>query len=187
MERCAIVLIEGIYLGYRIKVMTLEEYSALIENAFKMQDWNYSKNDIKDGIVFKIDFWRNEEYYTKCRVFVYKSGICDMEASLPFKCPKEVDVGIELSYFLSCCNYAKRYATIRYNFTDGEIVNSYSFDIVPSMTSEFILSKFNVVKDIDEDDYNYIENLCKSQDARETQSVELSKIMKKEDKYKIDL
>lgn len=81
------------------------------------------------------------------------------------------------------CNFSKRYATLRFDYEDGEIVNSYSFDMFPFMTPEFILSKFIQVNDIDEDDYKYIKDLCISKMDDENQ-IDGSR---KEDKFKINL
>lgn len=166
--------------------MTLEEYGNLVEKAFEIQNWSYSRDDVEDKIIFAINFGENGEYHTKCRVLVYSSGICDMEASFPFKCPGEGIIGIKLSYYIASCNFSKRYATIRYDFEDGEIVNSYSFDILPSMTPEFILDKFNQVNNIDEDEYEYIKDLCMSKNDGEDQISEKDDLSK-EDKFKIDL
>ena len=44
--------------------MTLEEYGNLIENAFKIQNWNYSRNDNGDNSNFTINFLENGEYHT---------------------------------------------------------------------------------------------------------------------------
>lgn len=169
--------------------MTLEEYGNLIENAFKIQSWNYSRNDNGDNSIFTINFLENGEYHTKCKVIVHDDGICDMEAYFPFKCSEE-ELGVKgmgLSCYIAMCNYAKRYATLRYDYESGNIVNSYSFDIYPAMTPEFILSKFNMVKNIDEDDYKYIKELCEQQDDEETQETETLVATDKKNKYKIDL
>lgn len=166
-------------------MMTLDEYGNLVEKAFKIQNWKYTREESKDKIVFTINFLENSKYRTKCRVFVHNSGICDMEASFPFKCPEDDETGLYLSYYIAACNFSKRYATIRYDFEDGEIVNSYSFDIFSSMTPEFILDKFNLVKEIDEDNYKYIEDLCK-QKIKENQEIEIAD-SDKNDKFKIYL
>lgn len=166
--------------------MAVEEYGNLVEKAFKIQNWNYSRDDREDKIIFTLDFERNGEYLTKCRALVYDSGICDMEACFPFRCPDDAETGIRLSYYIAMCNFSKRYATLRYDYEDGEIVNSYSFDMFLYMTPEFILSKFNQVNDIDEDDYKYIKDLCESK-AEDEDSVVQTVDSDKKSKYKIDL
>lgn len=163
--------------------MTLEEYGNLVENAFKIQDLNYFRDNSEDKIIFTLDFEENGEDHTKCTVLVYSSGICDMEACFPFKCPDDAEAQIKLSYYIAMCNFSKRYATLRFDYEDGEIINSYSFDMFPFMTPEFILSKFIQVNDIDEDDYKYIKDLCISKMDDENQIDDL----RKEDKFKINL
>ena len=49
------------------------------------------------------------------------------------------------------------------NTENGEIYNYYSFEIIDTMSEEYILDKFLLVKVIDEedDDYRKIQNICK--------------------------
>ncbi len=165
--------------------MTLEEYSGLIEKAFGIKDWNYSKKTSEDKTVFTINFSEDGKEHTKCKVFVHSSGICDMEAAFPFMCPE--DNRVELSYILTEYNFSKRYATIRLDLSDGEIMNSYSFDIVPSMTPEYILKKFIGVKDIDKEIYDAVVETCNPQVEEENIPSETSGLTSKKNKYKIDL
>lgn len=165
--------------------MILEEYSNLIEKAFGINNWNYSRKNKEDKTIFNINFTEDGRDHTKCRVYVHKNGICDMEAIFPFNCPE--DNRMKLSYILAEYNLPKRYATIRLDLSDGQIINSYSFDIVPSMTPEFILTKFIGVKDIEKEIYKTVEDVCKPQYKEEKKSVVTSASKDKKNKFKIDL
>ena len=165
--------------------MTIEEYGNLVENAFKIKNWNYSRGDSEDKIKFILNFKENGEYHTKCRVFVYSSGICDMEAAFPFACPE--DERVLLSYILTEYNFLKRYATIRVNLKEGEIVNSYSFDMFSSMTPEYVLNKFMNVKDIDDEIYKDIRDVCNHRYGEDEAIEETPVVAEKKDKFKIDL
>ena len=172
--------------------MTLEEYCNLIENAFKIHNWNYARNDNGNKSLFIINFLENGECYAKCNVTVSDNGICDMNAFFPFKCPGDESLNKEvtLSCYIANFNYTKRYATLRYDYESGNIVSSYSFNIFPTMTPEFILSKFNTVRNMNKDNYNYIKKLCEQQDDKETQETQETETFISTDqkgKYKIDL
>lgn len=164
--------------------MTLEDYSNLVEKAFNIKNWNYSKKNNEDKTVFTINFSEDGKEHTRCKVFVYKSGICDMEAAFPFTCPK--DDRVKLSYILTEYNFLKRYATIRLDLSDGRIINSYSIDMLPSMTPEFVLNKFMEVKDIEEEIYSAVVEICKPQ-LEEQKSKGTSVSVNKKNKFKIDL
>ena len=65
-------------------------------------------------------------------------------------------------------------------------MNSYSFDIMPSMSPEFILLKFLAVADIEADIYQAIEKLCKSKEEKR-ETIEISIPSGKKDEFMIDL
>lgn len=165
--------------------MTLKEYGDLVEKAFKIQNWNYSRDERGDKTVFNIRFSVDEKMHTICRIIVNEKGICDMEAAFPFECPE--DERVLLSYILMEYNFSKRYATIRVDLSDGEIVNSYSFDMFPSMTPEYILNKFMVVKDIDDEIYKDVEDVCNHRYGEDESIDETATVTEKKDKFKIDL
>ena len=81
-----------------------------------------------------------------------------MEAAFPFNCPE--DNRVELSYILTEYNFSKRYATIRLDLSDGNIINSYSFDMLPSMTPEFALKKFFFFFYIEKEIYDTVVKTC---------------------------
>lgn len=164
--------------------MTVEEYSNLVEKAFSIKNWNYSIKNNEDNTVFAINFSEDGKERTRCKVFVYKSGICDMEAAFPFTCPK--DDRVKLSYILTEYNFLKRYATIRLDLSDGRIINSYSIDMLPSMMPEFVLNKFMGVKDIDKEIYSTVVEICKPQ-LEEQKLIETAVSINKKNKFKIDL
>lgn len=165
--------------------MTLEEYSNLVEKAFGIKNWNFSKKNNEDKTIFTINFSEDGRDHTKCKVFVQKDGICDMEAAFPFKCPE--DDRVELSYILTEYNFSKRYGTIRLDLSDGEIINSYSFDMFPSMTPEFVLNKFMSVKDIEKEIYATVVKICKPQFEEEKKAIGVISSTDKKNKFKIDL
>ncbi|NLK73465.1 MAG: hypothetical protein GX285_10665 [Clostridiales bacterium] len=165
--------------------MTLEEYSNLVEKAFGIKNWNYSKKNNEDKTIFTINFSEDGREHTRCKVFVHKSGICDMEAAFPFTCPE--DNRVELSYILAEYNFSKRYATLRLELSDGEIINSYSFDMFPAMTPEFVLGKFMGVKNIEKEIYATVVETCKPQYQEEKKSTGVSSLSDKKNKFKIDL
>lgn len=164
--------------------MQLEEYRNLVEMAFKIREWNYSREDYEEKTVFSINFLENGQVHTNCKVHVFDDGICDMEAVFPFECAP--DDMAELSSIIADYNFEKRYATIRLDSSDGEIMNSYSFDIMPSMSPEFILLKFLAVAGIEADIYEAIEKLCKSKKEKRG-TIEISIPSEKKDEFMIDL
>lgn len=164
--------------------MTLEEYSNLVEKAFSIKNWNYSKKNNEDKTVFTINFFEDGKEHTRCKVFVYENGICDMEAAFPFTCPE--DDRVKLSYILTEYNFLKRYATIRHDLSDGRIINSYSIDMLPSMTPEFVLKKFMGVKDIEKEIYSAIVEICMPQ-LEEQKTIGTSASVNKKNKFEIDL
>ena len=68
---------------YKEEKMELEEYCHLIEQALKIQNWSYMKDEDEKKMIFSLNFLQNGEYYTKCKVIVNQFGICDMLAYLP--------------------------------------------------------------------------------------------------------
>lgn len=168
--------------------MTLEEYGTLVENSFKIQNWNYSKNENEEKTIFTINFSQDGECYTKCKVVVNQSGICDMLAYLPFNCPVDDTTKVAgLIYEITEYNFLRRYATIRFNLTDGTIRSSYSFKMVSTMTPEFILNIFTEVKDIDDDIYKAIKNICKTEKEEKQELLRTTASMAKRDRFKINL
>lgn len=165
--------------------MTLEEYSNLVEKAFGIKNWNYSKKNSEDKTVFTINFSEDGIDHTKCKVYVHNNGICDMEAAFPFNCPE--DNRVELSYILTEYNFSKRYATIRLDLSDGDIINSYSFDMLPSMTPEYVLKKFLGVKDIEKEIYDTVVKTCKPNYLEEKKIQSESSATDRKNKFKIDL
>lgn len=168
--------------------MELEEYCHLIEQAFKIQNWSYTKDEDEKKTTFSLNFLQNGEYYTKCKVIVNQFGICDMLAYLPFNYPKnDMTKAAGLVRKITEHNYPRRYATIRFNFSDGTIRSSYSFKIFPTMTPEFILDIFKDVKDIDEDIYGVLKNICKSQREKQQEPFKITASVTKKDKFRLDL
>lgn len=100
-----------------------------------------------------------------------------MEAAFPFTCPE--DNRVELSYILAEYNFSKRYATLRLELSDGEIINSYSFDMFPAMTPEFVLGKFMGVKNIEKEIYATVVETCKPQYQEEKKSTGVSSLSDK--------
>lgn len=100
-------------------------------------------------------------------------------------CPE--DERVLLSYILTEYNFLKRYATIRVNLKEGEIVNSYSFDMFSSMTPEYVLNKFMNVKDIDDEIYKDIRDVCNHRYGEDEAIEETPVVAEKKDKFKIDL
>lgn len=168
--------------------MTLKEYSNLIENAFKINNWNYSKDKNEVETIFTINFSQNGEYYTKCKVIVNQSGICDMLAYFPFNCAvNDMTKVAGLIHEITEYNFLRRYATIRFDLSDGTIRNSYSFKIFSTLTPEFILNIFKEVKDIDDDIYKTIQNICRSEQEEKQEALRKTAVMEKRDRFKIDL
>lgn len=173
---------------YKEEKMELEEYCHLIEQALKIQNWSYMKDEDEKKMIFSLNFLQNGEYYTKCKVIVNQFGICDMLAYLPFNCPKnDMTKAAGLVRKITEHNYPRRYATIRFNFSDGTIRSSYSFKIFPTMTPEFIIDVFKDVKDIDEDIYSVLKNICKSRREKQQEPFEIIASVSKKDKFRLDL
>ncbi|MDO5127640.1 MAG: hypothetical protein Q4D54_07815, partial [Eubacteriales bacterium] len=166
-------------------IMTLEEYSNIIDMAFKIEGWNYSKIKKDNLMIFSIRFTENGKIHTDCKVFVYNDGICDMDVGLPFICPENRRV--ELSNILTNYNYSKRYATIRLDLSNGKIVNSYSFNMLPFMPPEYVLNIFNGVREIEKDIYKSIQDICELSIEEEIQPEIISVSSDKRNKFKIEL
>lgn len=185
MEKLVIALIEGICRRYKGKNHDIKRiWRSRGKSHLKIQNWNYSRDERGDKTVFNIRFSVDEKMHTICRIIVRK-GYSDMEAAFPFECPE--DERVLLSYILMEYNFSKRYATIRVDLSDGEIVNSYSFDMFPSMTPEYILNKFMVVKDIDDEIYKDVEDVCNHRYSEDESIDETPTVTEKKDKFKIDL
>lgn len=168
--------------------MGLVEYSQLIEQAFKIQNWNYTKDANEKRTIFSLNFLQNGEYYTRCKVMVNQTGTCDMLAYFPFKCPEnDMIKATKLVHKITEHNYLRRYATIRFNFSDGTIRNWYSFIIFPTMTPEFISNVFMEVKNIDEDIYETLKEICKSEQDTKQDPLRTTESISKKDKFRIDL
>ena len=139
--------------------MSIELYKKMITDAFDCQDLNYSIDDNgSENSIIRINFSENGKRYLNCRVIIFENGICDIEAALPFICPN--DKLHELSYYLTEINYSIRYATMRLDVNDGEIVNSYSFDVNNTTSARYFYKKFLNVHDIEEDVYQKIASIC---------------------------
>lgn len=67
----------------------------------------------------------------------------------------------ELCYVIAECNQQRCFSSFYVETESGEIFNQYSFEIIDMMSEEYILDKILLVKDIDEDDYRKIQNICK--------------------------
>ena len=55
------------------------------------------------------------------------------------------------------------------------------------MTPEFILNIFKEVKDIDDDIYKTIQNICRSEQEEKQEALRKTAVMEKRDRFKIDL
>lgn len=55
------------------------------------------------------------------------------------------------------------------------------------MTPEFILDIFKDVKDIDEDIYGVLKNICKSQREKQQEPFKITASVTKKDKFRLDL
>ena len=143
--------------------MLLEQYKELIAGALDLKRWDYSSKLINQKqIIFNCHFFINKKRERlNCLVAVEDNGVCEMYAKLPFKCPGEKIK--ELCYVIAECNRHNRFTQFQVNTENGEIYNYYSFEIIDTMSEEYILYKFLLVKVIDEedDDYRKIQNICK--------------------------
>lgn len=163
--------------------MNLAIGKAIVNEAFKSRNWKFSLDDTNDNyIVFDIEFLRDESTEMDCRVIVFDTGICDIEQILPFTCPDDYQYMLVL--YLTHYNYLKRYATYRLNIENGEITYSYSYNFNEASTPAEFLEKFDIVANIDSDEYSKIENICL------TGSAEKGDVLIKaetSEKYKISL
>ena len=165
--------------------MSLVVYKRIISDAFDSKNWNYSSKDLSDEkAVFTINFTSKEYGSTRCKIYIYASGICDIEAVLPVEC-KEAD-HMELSYYLVKYNCQKRYATLRLDVEDGEIINGYSFVFNQATTPKEFLNRFVGTKDIDDSVMDDIIAICEKDMPIETKADDTTNC-EKNGKHKLNL
>lgn len=168
--------------------MSLHTYKNIIKSAFDSQNWNYSTRETENGkFLFSINFTNSSNNTTiKCSVLISDDGICDIEAILPFTCTQE-NIG-DVIVLISEHNYSKRYATLRVDFSDGEINNSYSFDFNESTTPNYFLKRFISVKDIDDDEtFGELEKLCFTTPIETSNTPEPQSSTSSKNKFKLNL
>ena len=141
-------------------------YKRVVSDAFDSKKWKYSSKILSDEkIVFTINFNSDKYGTTSCKIYLMNNGVCDIEALLPVLCPQTHRM--ELSYFMAKYNYQKRYATLRLDVDNGEILNVYSFVFNQATTPKEFLNRFFVVKEIEETEMNEIIAICKKGDLVE--------------------
>lgn len=139
--------------------MSFGIYQQIIEDAFDSKNWNYSCENLSEKkIKFCLDFTSDVDGIISCRVKIYEDGICDIEAVLPIVCPKEQYM--ELCYYLAGYNFLKRFATLRLDTNNGEIINSYSYVFNKATTPKDFLDRFLIVKDVEESVLNDLVSIC---------------------------
>lgn len=178
--------------------MFWDTYKQVISEAFDSKQWNYSSksvtaNNSEEREIFSIDFVSDEYGEIDCRIHIYESGVCDIQAFLPVVCPK--DKLAELSLYFAKQNYARRYATLRLDASTGMVTNDYSFMFNQATTSSYFLKSFLDVKDVANDVMEEIFSICGksigqkeaelSQSATDTQTKKVH--FEKRDKHKLEL
>jgi len=165
--------------------MSLVIYKRIISDAFDSRNWNYSAKDLsEEKTVFSINFSSEEYGSVRCKIYIFDSGICDMEAVLPIKCNQ--NQYMELSYYLAKYNCQKRFATLRLDVDDGEIINGYSFVFNQATTPKDFLSRFTGTKDIDDSVMDEIIAICKKDTPIEKVAVDTT-TSEKNGKHKLSL
>ena len=168
--------------------MSINIYQRIIADAFDSKNWKYtSKSVSNEKTIFTINFESEILDTLRCKINIYDSGVCDIDAIFPITCNEEHYR--ELSYYFTKYNCRKRYGTLRLDVEDGEIRNSYTFVFNNSTTPKEFLKKFGFVKDINDSIIEDIVNICKmeSEEKKDSSMAGQSVITDKNSKHKLSL